>query len=117
MIILITLFVCMIGAWAFSGFLGDRPTKKAFSAMFVATTAFLFWWAPMEYLELRGGIGMHPELDVLVRRLALIGTVFAVASVILAARNPTKSLWINTARVIGWGTLVLGAMTVLFAAP
>jgi len=117
MIILIALLVFLIGAWVFSWFLGDRPSRKALSAMFVATTAFLFWWMPMAYLELRGGIEMHPELDLLVRRLALIGAVFALASVILTARNPTKSLWIRTARVIGWGTLLLGTITVLFAAP
>ena len=115
--ILIALLVFLIGTWVFSGFLGDRPSRKALSAMLVATTAFLFWWMPMAYLEPRGGLQMHPELDVLVRRLVLVGAVFALASVTLAARNPTKSLWIKTARVIGWSTLVLGTMTVLFAAP
>src|SRR3954454_11338391 len=117
MTILLVLLACLIGAWVFSGFRGGQPSRKALSAMFASTGAFLLWWIPMAYLELRGGIERYPELDVVIRRLALTGALIALASAILAAKNPTKSLWINTSRAIGWIALALGLVTVLFAAP
>ena len=117
MITLIGLLAFVIGAWVFSVFLGGRPSGKALSAMLIATMAFLFWWMPMAYFVPRGGIDLHPERDVLaLRRFAFIGVVFAFASVILAARNPTKSVWMSNARVIGCGALLLSTMTMLFAA-
>jgi hypothetical protein len=71
----------------------------------------------MFYLELKGGIDTHPELDIFVRRLALLAALIAVVSVISAVRNPKKSAWVVTATVIGCVSLSLGIITVLFAAP
>ena len=82
--------------------------------MVIATAAFLAWWIPVSYLGLRGGIEMHPEFDITVRRFALTAAVFALASVILAWRNPDRSVWIGTTRVVGWSSVV-GLLTTVFA--
>jgi len=117
MMILFVLFVLVFGAWGSSGFRAGYPKGRAIPAVLVASGAFLLWWVPMLYLELRGGIDSHPEFDIPIHRAALIGVICAIASVVVAGKNPMKSIWITMTRIVASGTIILGAMTVLFAAP
>ena len=117
MMILSILFALVLGTWGFSGSRAGCPKGRAIPAVLVASGAFLLWWVPMFYLELRGGIDSHPEFDIPIRRAALIGAICAIASVVVAGRNPTKSVWISTTRIVASGTIILGTMTALFAAP
>src|SRR5713101_1280610 len=117
MMILSVLFALVLGAWSFSGFRAGYPKGRAIPGVLVASGAFLLWWVPMLYLELRGGMDSNPEFDIPIRRAALIGAICAIASVVVAGRNPTKSAWISTTRIVASGTIILGTMTALFAAP
>lgn len=117
MMILFVLVAFVFGAWGLCELRAGHLKGRVIPAVLVATGAFLLWWVPMLFLELQGGIDSHPEFDIPIHRAALIAVIFAIASLLVAGKNPMKNTWITTARIVASVTIFLGIITVLFSAP